>query len=70
MLSDVRHAVPSAVDDVRSTGRSVRAALNELLDVGRPQSVGCAVLIERGYASTAGSRGGSSPPRQCSPVRA
>ncbi|MBI3149469.1 MAG: bifunctional pyr operon transcriptional regulator/uracil phosphoribosyltransferase PyrR [Betaproteobacteria bacterium] len=36
------------VDDVLFTGRSVRAALNELFDYGRPASVQLAVLIDRG----------------------
>ncbi len=35
------------VDDVLYTGRTVRAALNELFDYGRPASVRLAVLIER-----------------------
>ena len=36
------------VDDVLSSGRTVRAALNELFDFGRPASVKLAVLIDRG----------------------
>ncbi len=36
------------VDDVLYTGRTVRAALNELADFGRPARVGLAVLIDRG----------------------
>ena len=36
------------VDDVLYTGRSVRAAINELFDYGRPQSIELAVLIDRG----------------------
>ncbi len=36
------------VDDVLYTGRTVRAALNELFDFGRPHSVTLAVLIDRG----------------------
>jgi pyrimidine operon attenuation protein/uracil phosphoribosyltransferase len=36
------------VDDVLYTGRTVRAALNELFDYGRPASVVLAVLIDRG----------------------
>jgi len=35
------------VDDVLYTGRTVRAALNEIFDYGRPASVTLAVLIER-----------------------
>jgi pyrimidine operon attenuation protein/uracil phosphoribosyltransferase len=36
------------VDDVLYTGRSVRAAINELFDYGRPEKVELAVLIDRG----------------------
>jgi len=36
------------VDDVLYTGRSVRAAINELFDYGRPESIELAVLIDRG----------------------
>ena len=36
------------VDDVLYTGRSVRAAINELFDYGRPQAIELAVLIDRG----------------------
>ncbi len=35
-------------DDVLFTGRTVRAALNELADFGRPQAVRLAVLVDRG----------------------
>ncbi|GLS15485.1 bifunctional pyr operon transcriptional regulator/uracil phosphoribosyltransferase PyrR [Hydrogenophaga electricum] len=36
------------IDDVLYTGRTIRAALNELFDYGRPASVQLAVLIDRG----------------------
>ena len=36
------------IDDVLSTGRTVRAAVNELYDYGRPASVDLAVLADRG----------------------
>src|SRR5690625_2767202 len=36
------------VDDVLYTGRTVRAALNELFDYGRPSAVRLAVLVDRG----------------------
>ena len=42
---DGRHIV--LVDDVLQTGRTIRAALNEIFDYGRPASVALAVLIER-----------------------
>ncbi|MFH1622732.1 MAG: bifunctional pyr operon transcriptional regulator/uracil phosphoribosyltransferase PyrR [Candidatus Omnitrophota bacterium] len=37
------------VDDVLYTGRTVRAALTELIDFGRPQFIQLAVLIDRGF---------------------
>jgi len=36
------------VDDVLYTGRTIRAAINELFDFGRPASVQLAVLVDRG----------------------
>lgn len=36
------------VDDVLYTGRTVRAAMNELFDYGRPSRIRLAVLIDRG----------------------
>lgn len=36
------------VDDVLYTGRSVRAAMNELFDYGRPASIILAVMVDRG----------------------
>jgi pyrimidine operon attenuation protein/uracil phosphoribosyltransferase len=37
------------VDDVLYTGRTIRAALDGLIDLGRPQRVQLAVLIDRGH---------------------
>jgi len=37
------------VDDVLYTGRTVRAALDALMDLGRPQQIQLAVLIDRGH---------------------
>ena len=37
------------VDDVIFTGRSIRAALDELMDFGRPQNIQLAVLVDRGH---------------------
>ncbi len=57
---DNRHLV--LIDDVLHTGRTARAALNELFDYGRPASVLLAVLVDRGgrelpiEAHVAGSR--------------
>jgi pyrimidine operon attenuation protein / uracil phosphoribosyltransferase len=36
------------VDDVLNTGRTVRAAMNEIFDYGRPSKIDLAVLIDRG----------------------
>jgi pyrimidine operon attenuation protein / uracil phosphoribosyltransferase len=45
---DVEGATIVLVDDVLYTGRSVRAAINELFDFGRPERIELAVLIDRG----------------------
>src|SRR5688572_7932121 len=45
---DVEGATIVLVDDVLYTGRSVRAAINELFDFGRPARVELAVLVDRG----------------------
>jgi pyrimidine operon attenuation protein/uracil phosphoribosyltransferase len=45
---DVEGASIVLVDDVLYTGRSVRAAVNELFDFGRPGRIELAVLIDRG----------------------
>ncbi len=37
------------VDDVLYTGRTVRAGLDALMDMGRPASVQCLVLVDRGH---------------------
>ena len=42
-----RHVV--LVDDVLYTGRTIRAALDALIDMGRPKSIQLAVLIDRGH---------------------
>ena len=42
-------AVVVLVDDVFHTGRTIRAALDAVKDVGRPQSVQLAVLVDRGH---------------------
>jgi len=50
--TDIRFAVTGKtivlVDDVLYTGRTVRAALDELVDFGRPRRVLLAVLVDRG----------------------
>jgi pyrimidine operon attenuation protein/uracil phosphoribosyltransferase len=37
------------VDDVLFTGRSIRAAMDALIDMGRPASIQLAVLVDRGH---------------------
>jgi len=37
------------VDDVLYTGRTIRAAMDSLMDLGRPQQVQLAVLVDRGH---------------------
>ncbi|GEA15056.1 MAG: pyrimidine operon attenuation protein / uracil phosphoribosyltransferase [Moorella sp. (in: firmicutes)] len=37
------------VDDVLFTGRTVRAALDALMDLGRPQNIQLAVIVDRGH---------------------
>jgi pyrimidine operon attenuation protein/uracil phosphoribosyltransferase len=45
---DVAGASIVLIDDVLFTGRSVRAAINELFDFGRPACIELAVLVDRG----------------------
>ena len=45
---DIDGAHVVIVDDVLNTGRTIRAALNELFDYGRPARVDLAVLVDRG----------------------
>jgi pyrimidine operon attenuation protein/uracil phosphoribosyltransferase len=45
---DVNNAYIVLIDDVLFTGRTVRAALNELFDFGRPAQVSLMVLADRG----------------------
>lgn len=37
------------VDDVLFTGRTIRAALDAIMDFGRPQKIALAVLVDRGH---------------------
>ena len=46
---DISDRVVVLVDDVLFTGRTVRAALDELTDFGRPKSIQLAVLVDRGH---------------------
>jgi pyrimidine operon attenuation protein/uracil phosphoribosyltransferase len=46
---DISGKVAVLVDDVLYTGRTIRAALDALIDMGRPQAIQLAVLIDRGH---------------------
>lgn len=45
---DIEGKIVILVDDVLYTGRTIRAALDQLMDFGRPKKVQLAVLIDRG----------------------
>jgi pyrimidine operon attenuation protein / uracil phosphoribosyltransferase len=47
--SDITGRTIILVDDVLYTGRTARAALDELIDFGRPRRVQLAVLVDRGH---------------------
>jgi pyrimidine operon attenuation protein/uracil phosphoribosyltransferase len=46
---DIQNKKVILVDDVLYTGRTVRAALDELIDFGRPQFIQLVVLVDRGH---------------------
>jgi pyrimidine operon attenuation protein/uracil phosphoribosyltransferase len=46
--ADIENKIIVLVDDVLYTGRTIRAALDQLMDFGRPRKVQLAVLIDRG----------------------
>jgi len=45
---DIENKIIVLVDDVLYTGRTIRAAMDQLMDFGRPRKVQLAVLIDRG----------------------
>ena len=47
--SDITDKQVILVDDVLYTGRSIRAAMDTLMDLGRPKSIQLAVLVDRGH---------------------
>ena len=49
MPVDIDRRVIVLVDDVLYTGRTIRAALDAIMDMGRPQSIKLAVLVDRGH---------------------
>ena len=46
---DITGAVVVLVDDVLFTGRTIRAAMDALFDLGRPRAIQLAVLVDRGH---------------------
>lgn len=46
---DITDRIVVLVDDVLFTGRTARAALDALIDLGRPTSIQLAVLVDRGH---------------------
>ena len=47
--TEITEKVIVLVDDVLFTGRTIRAALDELIDFGRPKQIQLAVLVDRGH---------------------
>ncbi|MBO1268441.1 bifunctional pyr operon transcriptional regulator/uracil phosphoribosyltransferase PyrR [Arthrobacter cavernae] len=48
-LSGIDNKVVVLIDDVLYSGRTIRAALDALVDIGRPRIVRLAVLVDRGH---------------------
>ncbi len=46
---DIQDRIMVLVDDVIFTGRTIRAALNSIMDYGRPRRIQLAVLVDRGH---------------------
>ena len=49
ILFDIRGKVVVLIDDVLFTGRTIRSALNALMDLGRPSEIQLLVLVDRGH---------------------
>lgn len=49
ILFDINGKTLVLIDDVLFTGRTIRAALNALMDIGRPAGIQLLVLIDRGH---------------------
>lgn len=49
ILFQVRDKNIILIDDVLFTGRTIRAALDQIIDFGRPRSIQLAVLVDRGH---------------------
>ena len=46
---DITGATVVLVDDVLFTGRTIRSAMDALMDFGRPRAIQLAVLVDRGH---------------------
>ncbi|WP_270941858.1 bifunctional pyr operon transcriptional regulator/uracil phosphoribosyltransferase PyrR [Romboutsia lituseburensis] len=46
---DINDKIVILVDDVLYTGRTVRGALDAIMDIGRPKAIQLAVLVDRGH---------------------
>jgi pyrimidine operon attenuation protein / uracil phosphoribosyltransferase len=49
IIFDINDRNVILIDDVLYTGRTIRAALAELIDLGRPKTIQLAVLVDRGH---------------------
>jgi pyrimidine operon attenuation protein/uracil phosphoribosyltransferase len=49
VMFDVANKIIILVDDVLFTGRTIRAALDQIIDFGRPKLIQLAVLVDRGH---------------------
>ncbi|MBE0536984.1 MAG: bifunctional pyr operon transcriptional regulator/uracil phosphoribosyltransferase PyrR [Phycisphaerae bacterium] len=49
IVFDINDKIIILIDDVLYTGRSARAAMDALIDLGRPKAIRLAVLIDRGH---------------------
>jgi pyrimidine operon attenuation protein/uracil phosphoribosyltransferase len=49
IMFDVADKIIILVDDVLFTGRTIRAALDQIIDFGRPKLIQLAVLVDRGH---------------------
>jgi pyrimidine operon attenuation protein/uracil phosphoribosyltransferase len=49
IVFDIQDKMMVLVDDVLFTGRTIRAALNSVMDYGRPRRIQLAVLVDRGH---------------------
>lgn len=49
VVVDINNKNVILIDDVIFTGRTVRAAMDALIDIGRPKTIQLAVLVDRGH---------------------